>query len=312
METTLPGLRTGARRGRTADRAFRAAAAIAAAALLAIIGLMLVKLGLTSAPLLRHKGGELVTSTNWNPDHNHFGALPFVYGTLLTSAIAIVVGVPVALATALFTAEFASWRVRNVVAPLTDLLAAVPSVIYGLWGLFVLAPTLLPFEEWVARTVGHSIPFFGEPVPGVGYFTAGIVLAIMIIPTVSAITREVFRSIPREQRDAALALGATRWEAIRVAVLPAARSGIVGAVILGLGRALGETIAVTMVIGNSPKILHSIFAQGQTMASVIAIDFPDAISESHVEALIAIGLLLFGITLTINVVARLMIRRRAA
>jgi phosphate transport system permease protein len=311
MEFPLAATGSRARRGRAADRAFRAAAASAAAALLVVLVLMLFKLGQVSAPAWKQKAGELLTGTTWAPSRGRFGGLPFVYGTLVTAAIALILAVPVGVGTALYVSEFAPRRIRGVVASLTDLLAAVPSVIYGLWGIYVLVPTLAPFQDWLARTVGKVIPIFAEPAPGVGYLTAGIVLAIMIIPTISAISREVFLTVPREQREAALAVGATRWEAIKVAVLPASRPGVVGASILGLGRALGETIAVTIVIGNSPTISKNLLAPGYTMPSVIANEFSEATSSLHLEALIAIGMMLFAVTLVVNILARLIVRRRA-
>ena len=293
---------------------FRAAAASAAAALLVVLALMLFKIGQASAPVWSKHAGELLTGTRWAPSKEIFGGLPFVFGTLVTSAIALVLAVPVGVATALYVSEFAPRRLRGTIASLTDLLAAVPSVIYGLWGFYVLVPTLRPFQAWLARTVGRVIPIFGTPesgLHGVGLFSAGVVLAIMIIPTISAVSREVFLTIPREQRHAALALGATRWESIKIAVLPAARPGIIGAVILGLGRALGETIAVTIVIGNVPVISKSILSYGATMPSIIAGNFPEA-SGSHAQALLAIALMLFALTLLVNILARVLVRRRVA
>jgi phosphate transport system permease protein len=317
MELPLASRRLGAGKTRVAEQVFRVVAASAAAALLAVLALMLFKLGQVSAPAWSKEGRELVAGTRWAPTKGFFGGLPFIYGTLVTSVIALVFAVPVGVGTALYVSEFAPRRLRGTIGSLTDLLAAVPSVIYGLWGFFVLAPTLAPFERFLARTLGRFIPIFalptvnGQPVPivGIGYLTAGIVLAIMIIPTVSALSREVFLTVPREQREAALAVGATRWEAIRAAVLPAARPGVVGAVILGLGRALGETIAVFIVIGNSPTIAKSLLAPGSTMASIIVGNFSEA-GPDQVQALIAIGLLLFGVTFVVNVFARLLVRKR--
>ena len=294
--------------GRRAERAFRLAAASAAAAMLAVLAVMLAKLGQISAPAWLEHGRELLAGTRWAPGRGSFGVVPFLYGTLLTSAIAIILAVPVAVATALFLSEVAPGWVRRLLAPLVDLLAAVPSVVYGLWGIFVLVPTLRPLEQWLARTFGEAIPLLRGPAPGVGYLTAGVVLAIMILPVISAVSREVFLTVPRDQREAALALGATRWETIRIAVLPASRSGVLGAAVLGLGRALGETIAVTMVIGNSPSVRASLLAPGYTMASVIANEFSEATSPLHLEALIAVGLLLFAVALLVNVLARLLTR----
>ncbi len=270
---------------------------------------MVVNLARLSAPVWQRAGTGLVTGMRWAPSQNEFGVLPFLYGTLVTSAVALVLATPIGLATALFISELAPRAVRRPVAALIDLLAAVPSVVYGLWGIFVLVPALRPVQRWLADTLGPAIPIFRGPAPGVGYLTAGVILAIMILPTISAVSREVFLTVPGDQREAAHALGATRWEAIRVAVLPAAQSGVVGAIILGLARALGETIAVTMVIGNSPLINVSLLSPGYTMASVIANEFAEATTPLHAEALVAVGLLLLAVTVAVNIVARLLVRR---
>jgi phosphate transport system permease protein len=303
-----PAGRAQPRSGALAERGFRLVAAAAAATLLAVLALMLVKLGQVSAPAWLEHGDELLAGSRWAPGRGSFGVLPFLYGTLLTSAIAMVLAVPVAVGTALFLSEAAPERVRRLVTPLVDLLAAVPSVVYGLWGIFVLVPILRPFEQWLAGTLGGTIPLFQGPVAGVGYLSAGVVLAVMILPIISAVSREVFLAVPREQREAALALGATRWETIRIAVLPASRAGVLGAAILGLGRALGETIAVTMVIGNAPRISASVLAPGYTMASLIANEFSEATRPLHLEALVAVGLLLFAVALAVNILARLLTR----
>jgi phosphate transport system permease protein len=311
MTTTsaaTPALSGQRRSGVLAERAFRLAAGSAAVASLAVLALMLVKLGQVSAPAWLQGGDELLAGSRWSPGRGRFGVLSFLYGTLVTSAIAIFLAVPVAVATALFLSEAAPEPVRRTLVPLVDLLAAVPSVVYGLWGIFVLVPALRPLERWLADSLGGAIPLFQGPVPGVGYLTAGVVLAVMILPIISAVSREVFLTVPREQREAALALGATRWETIRLAVLPASRAGVLGAAVLGLGRALGETIAVTMVIGNSPRISASVLAPGYTMASVIANEFSEATRPLHLEALVAVGLLLFAVALVVNVLARLLTR----
>jgi phosphate transport system permease protein len=312
MTTTsapTPALRGQRRSGVLAERAFRVAAAAAAAASLAVLTLMLVRLGQISAPAWLQGGDELLAGSRWAPGRGSFGVLPFLYGTLVTSAIAISLAVPVAVGTALFLSEAASEPVRRLVVPLVDLLAAVPSVVYGLWGILVLVPALRPLERWLADSLGGAIALFQGPVPGVGYLTAGVVLAVMILPIISAVSREVFLAVPREQREAALALGATRWETIRLAVLPASRAGVLGAAVLGLGRALGETIAVAMVIGNAPRISASVLAPGSTMASLIANEFSEATRPLHLEALVAVGLLLFVVALAVNVLARLLTRR---
>ena len=305
----VPGVRH-ASNGRSAETAFRAVSVSAAGALLIVLALMLVKLGLVSAPALRAAGGQLLTGTRWAPSRGIFGGLPFVYGTVVTSLIAIVLAVPVALGTALLLSDVAPARLRSLLSAFVDLLAAVPSVVYGLWGILVLVPAVRPFQQWLGRTLGNVIPIFRPPAPGIGYLTAGILLAIMILPTISAVSREVFLKVSRDQREAALALGATRWEMIRTAVLPASRSGVIGAVILGLGRALGETIAVTIVIGNSPNISTSILAPGYTMPSLIANEFSEATSPLHLQALVAVGMMLFVVTLVVNIFARLLVRER--
>jgi phosphate ABC transporter permease protein PstC len=233
-----------------------------------------------------------------------FGAWPMLVGTIVTSGIALVIGVPVAVATALYLTELCPRRLRGPLAVLVDLLAAVPSVVYGLWGFIVLAPNLRGFQQWLADTFSF-LPFWAGQVAGPSYFLAGLVLAIMILPIVSAISREVIATVPVENKEAALALGATRWEMIRMAVLPYARPGITGGAMLGLGRAVGETIAVAYVIGGSTTLGHSIFEQGQSLAGVIALQFGEAESTPlYKSTLFAAGLILFIITLVVNFIAR--------
>ena len=233
-----------------------------------------------------------------------FGAWPMVLGTLLTAGIALVIGVPVAVATALYLTELCPVRLRGPLSILVDLLAAVPSVVYGLWGFFVLAPKLRGFQQWLANTFSF-LPFWSGTVAGPSYFLAGLVLAIMILPIVSAIAREVIATVPQEHKEAALGLGATRWEMMRMAVIPYARPGITGGAMLGLGRAVGETIAVAYVIGGSTTLGHSVFQQGQSLAGVIALQFNEAESTPlYKSSLLAAGLVLFVITLLVNLVAR--------
>jgi phosphate transport system permease protein len=233
-----------------------------------------------------------------------FGAWALVLGTLITSAIALIIGVPIALATALFLTELCPRRARGPLAIVVDLLAAVPSVVYGLWGVFVLIPRLKGFQQWLSNTFSF-LPFVGGSVAGPSYFIGGLILAIMILPIVSAISREVISTVPSEHKEAALALGATRWEMIRIAVLPYSRAGITGGAMLGLGRAIGETIAVVLVIGDSPKLTDSLFAQGYTLAAVIANEFGEAASTPvYRSALFAAGLILFVLTLLVNIIAR--------
>jgi len=252
---------------------------------------------------------DFVFGGRWVPSKGLYGAWPLLVGTLITSAIALVIGVPVAVAAALYVTELAPLRARQPLVTLIELLAAVPSVVYGLWGVFVLIPKLKPAEEWFGRTFDF-LPFVSPDVAGPNYFIAGLILAIMILPIVTAITREVMSTVPVEHKEAALALGATRWEMIRMAVLPYSRAGISGAAMLGLGRALGETIAATLVIGNAPKVADAIFGQGYTLAAVIANEFGEAAADpEHRAALIAAGLVLFVFTLVINFIARYFVMR---
>jgi phosphate ABC transporter permease protein PstC len=246
-------------------------------------------------------GGVCATAANAGCT---FGAWALIVGTLITAAIALLIGVPVAIGTALFVTELCPRRFRGPLALLVDLLAAVPSVVYGLWGVFVLIPRLKPFQQWLANAFSF-LPFVGGTVAGPSYFIAGLILAIMILPIVSAISREVISTVPSEHKEAALALGATRWEMIRIAVIPYSRAGITGGAMLGLGRAIGETIAVVLVIGNSPQLGDQIFSQGYTLAAVIANEFGEAASTPvYRSALFAAGLVLFVLTLLVNILAR--------
>lgn len=272
---------------------------------LLIIAYFFLRLVIAAEPALSRFGIiGFVFTDNWDVARNIFGAWPLVAGTLITSAVALVLGVPVAVAAALYVTELAPARLRGVFALLLDLLAAVPSVVYGLWGVFILIPVLKPAEQWFSNTFSF-LPFVGGPVSGPNYFIAGLILAIMIVPIVSAVSREVLATVPLQEKEGALALGATRWEMIRLSVLPHSRAGITSAAMLGLGRAIGETIAVTLVIGSAPVIGHHLFAQGYTLAAVIANEFGEASPGSlHISALIAAGLVLFVLTLIVNGVAR--------
>jgi phosphate ABC transporter permease protein PstC len=283
-----------------------------AALILVLVAFFFVRLFLEAQPAFDRFGYlGFVFSNDWDVSAGHFGALPLVTGTLITSAIALLLGVPVAIATALYVTELCPARLRGPLTVTVELLAAVPSVVYGLWGILVLAPRIEPAAQWFADTFGF-LPFVGGPVSIPNYFVAGLILAIMILPIVSAISREVIATVPTDHKEAALALGATRWEMIRMAVLPYARAGISGAAMLGLGRAIGETIAVTIVIGNAPEIGHSIFSQGYTLAAVIANEFGEAASDPvHRAALIAAGLVLFVLTLLVNALARLYVEHGA-
>ncbi len=290
---------------RLPDRALKWGLAALAAGVVLLIGFFFVRLYIEARPAFEKFGFFGFTFTNdWDVQAGNFGALPLLVGTLITSGVALVIGVPVALATALYTTELCPPRYRGVLAGTVDLLAAVPSVVYGLWGFFVLIPKLRPAEQWFSNTFSF-LPFVGGHVAGPSYFIAGLVLAIMIIPIVSAISREVISTVPADHKEAALALGATRWEMIRVAVLPYSRSGVTGAAMLGLGRAMGETIAATIVIGNAPVIGNALFDQGYTLAAVIANEFGEAASNPlHRAALIGAGLILFLLTLIVNAIAR--------
>ena len=244
---------------------------------------------------------------DWDPNNDSFGAMPFIYGTLVSSFLALLLAVPLSIGVAVYITEMCPQRLRAIISFLVELLAAIPSVIYGLWGIFVLAPLLRDYvEPFLAKTLGWTGLFTG-PIYGLGMLAAGIILAIMVVPVIASITREVMTAVPQNQREAVLALGATRWEMIRMGVLRNARIGIVGGVILGLGRALGETMAVTMLIGNRPEVAKSLFAPGYTMASVIADEFSEASGDMYLSALVEIGLALFIVTLIVNALARLLV-----
>lgn len=281
--------------------------------LLISIGLFLTK---SSLPAIKAFGFGFMATHTWDPVRQIFGAMPVIYGTLVSSFLALIIATPVSLGIALFLNELAPRKIGTVVRFLVEMLAAIPSVVYGLWGIFVLAPWLRnSFQpaagEFVSKLPFSSViaPFVGGPYYGVGMFAAGIILAIMITPTISSISREVFSAIPRSQREAALAIGATRWEMMKLSVLKASRAGIMGAVVLGLGRALGETMAVTMVIGNRSEIAASIFAPAQTMASVIANEYAEANEPLHLAALAQVGLTLFAVTFVVNAIARFLVWR---
>ncbi len=279
-----------------------------AALILIIIAYFFIRLIGQARPALSTYGLKFIFGNDWDVSRNIYHGAALVVGTLITSAIALILGVPVAVAGAVFINELCPRRVRGPLSMLVDLLAAVPSVVYGLWGVFVLAPRLLPAEKWFASTFSF-IPWIGGGTPALyNYFIAGLILAIMILPIVSAISREVIATVPRENKEAALALGATRWEMIRLAILPYSRSGITGGAMLGMGRALGETIAVVLVIGNAPVIGSHLFSEGYTLAAVIANEFGES-TGIHTSALFAAGLVLFVLTLIVNMIARYFVVR---
>ncbi|MFZ0522028.1 MAG: phosphate ABC transporter permease subunit PstC [Candidatus Acidiferrales bacterium] len=301
------GLRAFVRKLRGGDEIAHLITLVFAASILLITSLLVIELWKTSH-LSRAKFGWMFFWTRtWDPIFDNFGAAPFIYGTLVTSAIALVIAVPLGLAAAIFLSELAPRKISDAVSFLIDLLAAVPSVIYGLLGIFIVVPLMRTTVGPALKSVLGFTPLFSGPNYGVGFLTAGIVLAIMVVPFIISVSREVLLTVPREQREAAMALGATRWEATWQAVVPWARTGIMGSVFLALARALGETMAVTMVIGNDPKITASLFAPGYTIASVIANEFTEATGDLYLSALIELGLVLFLMTFILNGLARILI-----
>ncbi len=293
--------------GRLADDSFAAVMLICACSIFAIVIFIFGILVIHSKLSLVQFGWKFFTRQAWDPVSGDFGALPFIYGTLATSLLALCMAVPLALGVAIFITELCPRPLRAPISFLTELLAAIPSVVYGLWAVFVLVPLMRDvIGPFLVKTLGWT-GFFEGANFGVGLLTASMILAIMILPIISSLTRDIMNAVPNSQREAVLALGATRWEMIRIGVLRNSRIGIVGAVMLGLGRALGETMAVTMVIGNHPDISKSLFAPGYTLASVIANEFSEATGDLYLSALIEIGLALFLVTIVVNAIARLMV-----
>jgi phosphate transport system permease protein len=287
------------------DRFFRiGTGAVAAFVLLIVIGIGF-ELTRQSTMSIRKFGFSFWTGTTWDPVAGEFGARPFIWGTLYSSLLALLLATPVALGIAIYISELAPRRLRQPLAYLTELLAAIPSIVYGLWGVFVLVPIIRKLELATPDFM-KKIPLFKGPPLGVGMLAAAVILAIMVVPFTSSVAREIMKNVPAAQREAAYALGATRWEAIKVAV-GFGKSGIIGAIMLGFGRALGETMAVTMVIGNNPQVTASLFAPQYTMSAVIANEFTEAADELYLNALIEIGLLLFIITIGVNMISRLLI-----
>ncbi len=293
------------------DVIFRALTILAASLVLVVVAAIGFQLWQNSALPREKFGWRFITGINWDPVAQEFGALPFVIGTVQTASLALIIAVPIGLGIAIFLAEIAPDWLRQPLGFMVELLAAVPSVIYGLWGLYVFIPAFVkPTGGFLNSTLGF-LPLFQGPVFGPSRFAASLILSVMILPTISAVSRDVFRAIPRAQREAALALGATHWEMISQVLVPYGLSGILGAVILGLGRALGETMAVTMVIGNNPDLSSSILHPGYTMASIIANEFTEATYALYLQALIEIALVLFVLTLLLNLVARFLVWRVA-
>ena len=293
--------------GEISDRVFQWAITVCGLAVLGLLVLIVYELMERSGLSWHAFGFKFFVANDWDPVNEQFGALPFIFGTLVSSAIALIIAVPLAIGVAVFTTEMCPKAIRGPLSFFVELLAAIPSVIYGLWAIFVLAPLLSDYvEPFLGKTFGWTGLFSG-PAYGIGMLAAGVILAIMIVPIISSITREVLLVVPQHQREGVLALGATRWEMIRVGVLRNARAGIVGGIILGLGRALGETMAVTMVIGNRPEIAKSLFAPGYTMASVLANEFNEATGDVYRSALVEIGLALFLVTIVVNALAQLLV-----
>jgi phosphate transport system permease protein len=296
----------------TPDRLYRWGIAACALTIPALLAVLLVIIVRAAWPAMQVAGAELVFGGEWDVSRNRFGALPAIVGTLLSSGLALLFAAPLAIGAALFTTEFAPRALRAPVAFAIDLLAAIPSVVYGLWGLTVLVPFLRHGVMPGLQRASGALPFFRGPAYGPSLLAAALVLAIMIVPYIASVAREVLAAVPRTQREAALALGATQWEMIRDAVLPYARSGLIGGVILGLGRALGETMAVTMVIGNRHAIPDSLLDPAYTMAALLANEFSEASSPLHLSALMAVAGLLLLITLVVNVLARWLVWRVSA
>lgn len=292
--------------GNTGDAVFRVLMLLVALFMVGIVVAMVIALAADSMPSIRLFGFRFLTSQVWNPIKGDFGALPFVYGTVASSVIALLISVPFSLGIAIFLVEQAPIYIARPIGFMVELLAAIPSVVYGLWGIFVLAPFLRVYIEPALAKLFWWIPLFSGSITGIGLLTGGIILAIMVTPIISAVVRDVLTAVPGSQREAALALGATKWEMIRVVLVNGA-PGIAGAVILGLGRALGETMAVTMVIGNRPQISLSLFEPSYTIASAIANEFTEATDDLHLSALVELGLILFLVTFVVNGIARILV-----
>ncbi len=290
------------------DRSFRWLTLLMALSVFVLIVLIGYELGHGSHLALRKFGWRFLFSSEWDPVNEQFGALPFIFGTLVSSVLALLIAVPLSIATAVYLTEIAPFWLRQALTLFIELLAAVPSVILGLWGIFVMVPWCrVHLFPWLRNSLGF-LPLFKGPIYGVSMLAGGIIIAIMIMPIITSVSREILRSVPGLQREAAYALGATRWEVTRIAVLSYAKKGLFGAVILGLGRALGETMAVTMVIGNRPEIAASLFAPGYTLASVVANEFTEATTDLYLHALFELGLVLLGLTVLVNALAQLLLK----
>ena len=296
------------RGGRLADKIFPKLTTFFALLIILLLIGMLIVLNIDAAPAIKKFGISFLSGTMWDAVREIFGALPAVYGTLLSSLIALIIAVPISLGAAVFLSELSPAWLKNPASLIIEMLAAIPSVIIGLWGLFVLVPMVRSWElGWLGKL--DFLPLFQGPPFGIGFLSAGIILSIMIIPIITALSRDAIRAVPNQQREAMLALGATRWETIRRTVLPYCQSGLIGAAILGLGRALGETMAVTMVIGNGYKLTASLFSPGTTIASQIAGQFAEADSAMFKASLVELALVLFAVTLGVNIIARVLVWR---
>lgn len=293
---------------RWADRLFQGAALTAAAGVAALFLLVVFVLWQGAHLSLAKFGWRFLGSSEWDPVQEHYGALPFIYGTVVSSVIALVIAVPLSIGTAVFLTDLSPGWLRQPVSSLIEMLAAVPSVIWGLWGVFVMVPWLRDHAFPFLREYFGFLPLFQGPIYGVSMLAGGLIIAIMILPIVASVSREILRAVPNLQREAAYGLGATRWEVTRIAVLSYARRGLLGAAVLGLGRAVGETMAVTMVIGNRPDIVKSLFAPGYTLASVIANEFTEATTDMYLSALFELGLVLMGLTIAVNILAQGLIK----
>jgi phosphate transport system permease protein len=293
---------------RFGDKAFEWLTLAMALAVVLLIVLTGWQLWRGSSLAVQKFGFHFLTTSTWDPVAEQFGALPFVYGTLVSSSIALLIAVPLSIATAVYLTELAPLWIRQPLISLIEMLAAIPSVILGLWGIFVMIPWLRDYPFPMLKQLFRWTPFFTGPIYGPSMLAGGIIIAIMILPIITSVSREILRSVPDRQREAAYAMGATRWEVTRIAVLSYAKKGLFGAVILGLGRALGETMAVTMVIGNTPQIAASLFKPGYTLASVIANEFTEATTDVYLGALFEIGLVLFGVTILVNLIAQLLLK----
>lgn len=292
--------------GALGDKIFRTVLLIAASSILLIVAAIFLMMVQNAMPTIDRFGIGFLVGNEWKPAQENFGALPFIFGTVVSSLIALIISVPISLGIAIFLVEQAPRSVAKPIAFMVELLAAIPSVVYGLWGIFVLAPFIREYLGPVLQSTLGFLPLFQGRITGIGMLTAGIILALMITPIITAVVRDVLEVVPNTQREAALALGATKWETTMI-VLGNAASGIAGAVVLGLGRAIGETMAVTMVIGNSPQITASLFEPANTIASLLAANFAEATDKTYLSALIEIGLVLFLVTFVVNGFAKLLI-----